>query len=185
MKRAILYSTAFAVLLCLSGLPLMAQVHAGGVPGGMGQRPGMGQEPGTGNGPQMGHGLEQNQQPGMGNRMPNGRTRMPRMHHLKTLDEKLAQNTRLSSSLKPLLPSGENVLEAANGFKNLGQFVAAVHVSHNLNIPFNKYKSKVTSGDSLGKAVHSLKPTMTHKQVKSVVKQAKHEAKRQIKASHS
>jgi len=29
-------------------------------------------------------------------------------------------------------PPGTNLQSAATGFKNLGQFVAAVHVSHNL-----------------------------------------------------
>lgn len=190
MKRAILHATAFAVLLCLSGFPLMAQVHAGGVPGGgMGHGPGMGQEPGMGQGPQMGHGPMRPGQPGMRspgiNGSPNSRNNMPRMGRMKTPDQLLAQNPKLSSRLKTMLPSGENVMEAANGFKNLGKFVASVEISHNLNIPFEQFKDKVTSGKSLGKAVHALDPTLTHKQIKSQVKKAKHEAKKEIKNSRS
>lgn len=186
MKRAILHITALAVLLSLSGFPLMAQVHAGGVPGGgMGHTPGMGQTPGMGHDPQIGHGPMQPGQPGMRNpginQGPNSRNNMPRMGRIKTPDQLLAQNPKLSSRLKTMLPSGENVMEAANGFKNLGQFVASAEISHNLNIPFDQFKSKVTSGDNLGKAVHALDPTLTRKQVKAQVKKAKHEAKREIK----
>ncbi|MBI2219603.1 MAG: hypothetical protein HYU53_00145 [Acidobacteria bacterium] len=42
------------------------------------------------------------------------------------------------------LPSGVTVVDAASGFKNLGQFVAAVNVSNNLGIPFADLKAKMT-----------------------------------------
>jgi len=106
------------------------------------------------------------------------------MMHKKSPAELLAQNTRLSHKLRTLLPAGENVTDAASGFKNLGKFVAALHVSHNLNIPFTQLKGKVTSGDSLGKAVRTLNPSLSKKEVKSQVKKAKHQAKADIKASH-
>jgi hypothetical protein len=46
---------------------------------------------------------------------------------------------------------------AAKGFKNWGQFVAAAHVSRNLNIPFAQLKAKMTGPTpmSLGQAVQS------------------------------
>jgi hypothetical protein len=48
---------------------------------------------------------------------------------------------------------------AAAGFSNLGQFVAAVHVSHNLDIPFTALKTEmVTHEKSLGQAILTLKP---------------------------
>ena len=185
MKRAILYITAFAVVICLNGFPLLAQGRGRG--GGMAGGPPMGQ--GMNPGQQMGHGPMQGQQPGMQNpgmsRGPNSRNNMPRMGRMKSPDQLLMQNPRLSNRLQTLLPAGENVQQAANGFKNLGQFVASVEISHNLNIPFDQFKNKMTSGDNLGKAVHAFDPTLTHKQIKSQVKKAKHEAKREIKASHS
>src|SRR5947209_8326417 len=49
---------------------------------------------------------------------------------------KLAANPALSSKLSALLPPGTNLATASAGFKKLGQFVAAVHVSKNLGIPF-------------------------------------------------
>jgi hypothetical protein len=41
----------------------------------------------------------------------------------------------------------------AQGFKNLGQLVAAVHVSHNFYIPFDQLKAKMIGPptESLGK----------------------------------
>lgn len=185
MKRAILVTTAFAVLACLSGLPLMAQARGGG----MGQGPAMG-PPGTNQqGQPMGQGPTMGRQPGMENggmdRGPNARDNMPPMGRMKTPDQLLSQNPQLSNKLQTLLPAGENVQTAAAGFKNLGQFAAAVHISHNLNIPFEQFKGKVTSGDSLGKAVHTLNPNLSHKQVKAQVKKGKHQAKADIKASHS
>jgi hypothetical protein len=52
------------------------------------------------------------------------------------------------------------VEQAASGFDNFGQFVAAVNVSHNLDIPFDQLKARVT-GDSrmpLGQAIQELRP---------------------------
>lgn len=188
MKKAILLTTSVAVLLCLSGFPLMAQVHQGGVPGGsMGHGPAMGQQPGMDHGPQMGQHPMQGEQRGMGspgiNPKPNGR--MSHLHIKMTPGQLLMQNPKLSNRLKTMLPAGENVQQAASGFKNLGLFVAAVNISHNLDLPFNQFKSKVTGGDNLGKAVHTMDSTLTHKEVKSQVKKAKHQAKKEIRASRS
>src|SRR6476661_6551204 len=52
---------------------------------------------------------------------------------------KLTKNVALQSKLTTRLTAlgyGGNVFEAAYGFKNLGQFVAATNVSRNLGIPF-------------------------------------------------
>jgi hypothetical protein len=77
-----------------------------------------------------------------------------------SISERLASNTKLASNLQSLLPPGTDLQTAAQGFKNLGQFVAAVHVSHNLGIPFDQLKAKMTGpgAESLGKAIHELKP---------------------------
>jgi len=78
----------------------------------------------------------------------------------KTADELLTQNTKLSSNLQELLPAGTNVQDAAKGFDNFGQFVAATHVSRNLGIPFDQLKSEMMNGSSLGQAIHKLKPNV-------------------------
>lgn len=184
MKRAILLSTAFAVLVCLSGLPLMAQQGPGGG-GGPSGNPGMGQGQGPGMGPGQMGGNGPTGQPrtmgGPGSGTTDTNQTMPRM---KTPSQKLMENPKLSSKLQPLLPDGTNVQEAASKFKDLGEFVAAVHISKNLDIPFDQFKDKVTTGDSLGKAIKELKPDMNHKDIKSEVKKGKKQAKEDIKTSH-
>jgi hypothetical protein len=94
----------------------------------------------------------------------------------KTVSDKLSNNTQLASKLTSLLPPGTNLQTAAQGFKNLGQFVAAVHVSHNLGIPFDQLKAQMIGPpkESLGKAIHALKPDANSKtETKTANKQAK------------
>jgi hypothetical protein len=55
----------------------------------------------------------------------------------------LPKNPRLVERLAKLLPEGTDMNLAALGFKNQGQFVAAVHVSNNLGIPFAQLKLKM------------------------------------------
>jgi len=60
---------------------------------------------------------------------------------------KLTNNTVLQSKLTANLTAlgyKGTVFQAAYGFKNLGQFVAATNVSQNLGIPFNQLKVQMT-----------------------------------------
>jgi len=100
----------------------------------------------------------------------------------KTPEQLLAQNTKLSEGLAKFLPPGTNLEAAAQGFKNLGQFVAAVHVSHNLDIPFSDLKSKMMSGDSLGQAIRDLKPGVN---AKDEAKKANRQAKETMRGTNS
>jgi hypothetical protein len=78
---------------------------------------------------------------------------------LTPVQQKLVKNTNLASKLQTRLPPGTNLLTAADGFRNLGQFVAAVNVSNNLGIPFADLKTRlVTENFSLGQSIQSLKP---------------------------
>jgi hypothetical protein len=101
----------------------------------------------------------------------------------------LTQNTQLSSKLSSLLPAGTNLQAAASGFRNLGQFVAAVHVSHNLDIPFEQLKctelataeacpgiTTPAKGSHLGQAIQTLKPAMSSTESKAAAKRAEKEA---------
>ena len=65
-----------------------------------------------------------------------------------------AGNTRLAA----LVPAGLTPEDACRGFKDLGECSAALHVAQNLNVSFADLKDRVTSGQSLGTAIHSLKP---------------------------
>lgn len=103
-----------------------------------------------------------------------------------SVSEKLTDNTKLSSKLQGLLPAGTNLQTAAQGFKNLGQFVAAVHVSHNLGIPFDQLKAKMIGPpkESLGKAIQALKPDANAKtEASKATKQAKQDIDDSGKAS--
>jgi hypothetical protein len=90
----------------------------------------------------------------------------------------LGRNSKLSSNLEKVLPKGMTAQQACAGFGNLGQCVAAAHVSKNLGIPFDDLKAKMTgsSGESLGKAIQDLKPDADAKgEVKKAKKQADHD----------
>jgi hypothetical protein len=77
---------------------------------------------------------------------------------LTRVQERLQKNTKLADRLEGRLPKGADLMEAADGFKNLGQFVAAVNVSSNLGLDFEKLKTAmVDDGRSLGQAIQSVK----------------------------
>ncbi|MGH9804764.1 MAG: hypothetical protein ACRD4D_06305 [Candidatus Acidiferrales bacterium] len=100
----------------------------------------------------------------------------------KTTADLLQQNQRLNTRLESMLPPGSNPQAAAAGFKNLGQFVSAVHASRNLNIPFDQLKGRMTGPDavSLGKAIKELKPGVD---AKAEAKKAEKQAKKDLKES--
>jgi hypothetical protein len=152
--------TKLMVVVLASAVAAFAQHGgSGGHGGGMGA--GMGSSSrgnGSGHGGGMGHNSNSGSQ--MGKQSP---------------DTILQRNTKLSSNLQKLLPSGTTPQQACSGFKNLGQCVAAIHVAHNLNISFDDLKAKMTGDkpESLGKAVHELKPDADAKtEVKKGQKQA-------------
>jgi len=90
----------------------------------------------------------------------------------------ITEHPALNLKLQPLLPPGSTLDDASNGFKNLGQFVAAVHVSSNLSLPWDQVKAKmVTDKSSLGDTIHALKPDLPKDQVNAEVKRAEAQAK--------
>ena len=108
-------------------------------------------------------------------------------------NERLQSDPAFQTRIKNLLPPDMDPAVAASGFKNRGQFIAAMHVSHNLNIPFDQLKAKMTgvtttttaSGEtlttttdpmSLGKAIQELRPTLTPTQVNVEVHKAETQA---------
>ena len=96
----------------------------------------------------------------------------------KSMNQLLTQNTKLSEKISSL--TGESAQQACNGFKNLGQCVAAAHVSKNLGISFTCLKSEMTGtapssstsgcpaastgkSMSLGQAISTLSPKVNNK----------------------
>ena len=142
-----------ALSVALLGIPLYAQHGHGGGGGGGG----------------TGHSMNSNS---------NSHNNSGKDSKGSSVSDHLEDNTKLASKLQSLLPPGTNLQQAAQGFKNLGQFVAAVHVSHNLGIPFDQLKAKMIGPpkESLGDAIHALKPTANAKEeAKKGEKQAKHD----------
>ncbi len=137
--------TLFLTLACAA----YAQ-HGRGVGHGMPNGPAATGSPATrAHGPKA-HGVTQAQQPG---------TQMPAQS--KVL-RNINKNPQLVARLTPLLPSGMTLEQAADGFKNQGQFIAALNASKNLNIPFADLKAKMTGPgrESLGRAIHELRPDL-------------------------
>ena len=95
---------------------------------------------------------------------------------------KLQRNTNLANKLQSRLPAGTNLMLASAGFRNLGQFVAAVNVSNNLGIPFSQLKTRmVDQGMSLGQAIQDTRPQTSDTTI--VVHRAERDADAMIRTS--
>jgi len=182
MKRLILAVSIAAVALMLTESAKAQRGHGAGSPAGppaMSQRDQMPDRSGK---PGKESGLSGNREQGQSN---------------LTVSDKLAKNTHLAANLQGLFPPGTDLQAASSGFKNLGQFCAAAHVSKNLGIPFDQLKAKMTgissaspnstgaspaSPVSLGKAIQQLRPQAD---AKSEVKKAELQAKEDIKGADS
>jgi hypothetical protein len=100
---------------------------------------------------------------------------------LNPIAQKISSNHGLLPKVTGLLPKDMSLDQASLGYKNQGQFIAALHVSRNLNIPYADLKTAMTgitpivgpvpttsTGTSttssaprlsLGQAINKLKPT--------------------------
>jgi len=184
MKRHSIFIATLAFAVCF-GVPAAFAQHGGGRPGGAGGGPGMGAGGGPGMSGSMGRnntdrGSTRGNGPMEGANM--GSESVSHSSSTKLLSSNAHLAANLQSRLGPMLPSGTSLTDAASGFKNLGDFVAAVHVSNNLGIPFEDLKGKMTTGDSLGKAIKQLKPEANSK---TESKKAEKQAKTDIEESKS
>lgn len=148
MRKSILRFPLTALALAAFGLSASAQ-H--GRPSGAG--PGAADGMGTPSGMSAGHA-----DMGMSNASM-GRPNIGSEHPGTALS-----NPKLDSSLTAALGHsgvtipGGNLQTACTGFRNLGECVAALHVSQNLGIPFSDLQAKMTGTNalSLGKAIQDL-----------------------------
>ncbi len=194
MKRSTLVLTALAVMLYLGGTVVFAQGggHGSGAAGTHGNA--------------SLHSSTRGGDPGK---------RGPSTGGAKTASQLLQQNTKLESKLQTLLNkqlsgtgttlTAAEVQQLAGKFKNMGQFVAAVHVSSNLGINFfgsgglmDRMTGWTPSGSggtfaltaptgtptltSLGKSIQALDPNADPK---SETKKANKQANDDIKGSKS
>jgi hypothetical protein len=96
--------------------------------------------------------------------------------------ERIERSPQLASRVHALLPPGVDLKTAAEGFKNEGQFLAALHASKNLNISFGLIRSKVIGHKTLGQAIHELQ---SETNAKAAAKAAEGEAASDIKTSRT
>jgi hypothetical protein len=110
----------------------------------------------------------------------------------QSMTQKLTDNTKLADKISKL--TGMSATSACQGFKNLGQCIAAAHVAKNLNVPggFTALKDRMlgisangsstttSKAMSLGKAIQTLDPKAN---VKAETKKAKQQADQDVKGS--
>ena len=94
--------------------------------------------------------------------------------------EKAGDYKPLAENLKKQLPEGADLRESASGFRNLGDFVSAVHASNNLQIPFREVKARMVNGGSLGSAIAALRPEIDSQIEARKARAAAHAELRQI-----
>ncbi|PWT99036.1 MAG: hypothetical protein C5B51_28030 [Terriglobia bacterium] len=98
------------------------------------------------------------------------------------VSSRIAQHPVLDTRVVALLPAGMSLQSAAAGFTNTGQFIAALHVARNLNIPFSRLKAEVTSGVPLGQAIADLRPALTPGVIRADLRLAERQAKQDLGA---
>ncbi len=177
MKRSMWILTALAVTCFFSALPISAQ--RGGHGGGGGASGGHGAASGTHGNPDTGGG---------------GKSAAASKQELT----KVVNNpdSKLAKKLTSLLPSGMTLAQASAGFTNLGRFVAALHVYHNLDIASSSKCTGETAAQcwsgfagaaqakSLGSAIKQYDPTANASaETKKGTKQANDDLKESAETS--
>jgi hypothetical protein len=169
-KSLALASTIFAAALCLAVQPAQAQKGSGGAGGTTPSAAGAGPTLGTASSTS---GVRD--------------TNIP-SDTQKPADIVLQNNPGLNSKLQPLLPLGITPQDAAEGYKEIGDFVTAVHAAHDLGIPFlqlrcaelgGKHCSPETNVKStkIENAILAMKPDAGKDGAKQAAKTAKQESK--------
>jgi hypothetical protein len=93
---------------------------------------------------------------------------------------RISRNPQLATRLTRMLPDGMTLATASSGFRNQGQFIAALHVSQNQGIKFTDLKDAMTgpSAMSLGQAIHTLRPSAN---ADDAVRRANHQAQADLR----
>jgi len=96
---------------------------------------------------------------------------------------KIQSHPQLAAKVTAMLPPGMTMNQAARGFKNQGQFIAALHASKRTGIPFADLKREmVREHESLGQAIHELRPSANGSRE---AERAEHDADHDLGGSHS
>jgi hypothetical protein len=80
---------------------------------------------------------------------------------LNPIAAKIASKPQLNARITAMLPKGMTLNQASRGFRNQGQFIAALHVSQNLGCDcFRQVKADMTVKHmSLGQSIQDVKKT--------------------------
>ena len=96
---------------------------------------------------------------------------------------KIQSHPQLAAKVTAMLPQRMTMNQAARGFKNQGQFIAALHASQRTGIPFADLKREmVREHESLGQAIHELRPSANGSRE---AEHAEHDADHDLGGSHS
>lgn len=96
--------------------------------------------------------------------------------------EEIRLNRVLGARVAELLPEGMSLDQASAGFRNTGQFIAALHVAKNLSIPFSDLRARVIAGgEPLGEAIRILRPTMPDSEIEAQVAAASDAAREETR----
>ena len=172
MKGFIACSCALTLGLYLSNLPAHAQGKGGG------------------HGPSVdSHAVDHSDHGGdhgkdLDNDKTHGATHAADETHTQRMLDRINDNPALKAKLTSVL-NGMDLKTALTGFKNDGQFMAAVNASKNLGIPFADLKAKMMGPphQSLGQAIHDIKPTISEDAAKKDAEAAEKEAKLALKTN--
>jgi hypothetical protein len=78
---------------------------------------------------------------------------------LSPVQQELQRNAILANTLRPRVPQGADVTALASGFRRLELFVATVHASNNIAVPFSELKRRIVNdGMTLGQAIQDIRP---------------------------
>lgn len=90
---------------------------------------------------------------------------------------RVTSDGRLAARVSPMVPQGQSLGDAAAGFRNEDQFLSTLHAANDNGIAFAELKDRVTAGQSLGTAMHELKPSMNADASASAAARAEGKAK--------
>jgi hypothetical protein len=171
--KSILYSVTLVGCLSLGNLAF-AQGRSGGRAGGPIEIPTPPDRPSTEHGRPADRGPNANSQ-----------AEAKKAEGTKDPSQQLTDNPALLTRLKAIYPdkTDAQLTDMAKDFNTLGQFIAAVHVSNNLTIPWDDLKLKMMpkptgGGMTLGEAIHASKPELTSGAVNTEVKKAEDQSKK-------
>ena len=169
MKKFLTFVFALTIVFYLSNVSTFAQVRGNG----------NGPAVSGGHGPDTDHGTSDH---GKSTDHANTTHTQTKSTSETKLIDRINTDTKFRDRLTALLPMGSTMtlVQAADGFKNEGQFIAFLHVSKNLGLTLDqwtKMRTGMTTGQSLGKALHDADPKLSQVQITAEVQKGEKQAK--------